>query len=1815
MNSRFVLGVPEAFTICHTVEYKHSRIMSLALHHAHAQVDKLHRLVRQHLLPSVPANTALPLTVKFMSSQIDDYIITPQDVAEPLTLLKGLCLAEQQDASAREFVTAARRAAAQAVDAGGLVNPATKSMWSSKPLEVPPLEFNDGDEDDVPPPSQSSHVRMSGDLNDGALHHPVNADENTATGPDQGAVPPPPPRREMGSTQVMIHGVTSDFHSVTVVVKGWQSWFELALPESFPAGSLDTLAAVLQGYVARRFPQAVVTLGQITRKPRFYGLETEARTLLPRKYRYVKVYVNNTSARRALLRTLTSKKKRDEALEVGGHSVPVDLAADHMPLAAQFRADVGLVASKWFRVERGALRVCEWAKATDADDTREGSPAWQQKPFSSQIMVTTSMDALVPQLDMNDMGGDREVALDIENDSARRLFPDKYRGDSSTFISLAAQNTGLARARGHKTATMVRVVLCVGECAPLDEAEFPHTVLLCFQDARDMMEGLGTVLTHVMDADLVTGWYNYAHDFPFLLEEYMLQFHDPYLRMTEATVQQLQRCLRVAWKALDAEGMRAAGLQHCVGPVPCTLYQLHCLALNSPLKAARFLCKLPDLLLEEILPDLGASLPDATLKTLFNALLSPNGPDMPYVPGVRAKMAHRLKSKRDFKSVQTEETHGAGSMATTRYLAGTPEVSARQMRLALEADAGISPSEQQLPLPDALAAAPERVRDAAWTLFLTLEAQQHLSALVPKEFMYYFQGLPELQDAVQTVQAAQAAQADEGARPSEQASTAGGSSGSPQAPKRPHNHRRRRRHFAKRRDKARNTGGSIPNENVVQSLQVLPEAVLVKHGYLPWGPEQAAASGLSNTRLRTCVGRSRDIEQEPTWFTCRDRRGLQRLLASPQRGVDVAREGPLGLLVGRRLTKPSYMEVKYMDTGAKGDNCYLMWAMNGRVKHDMMQLVKDMRKPEKNSLEFALTSICKLPGKVELPYDRLFDLTERGRPQDLKEIAVYADRDATGPLDVMNHLKLPVILAEQSRTANTELDDICNGGQQVRSINLLSKYTHERGIALNTGLSQWMPNEVALDRQFKVNKNTMPVAYDGATVIDPEAGYYDDPTLCLDFASLYPSIIMSAGVCPSVLLREDEAKAILKFAAEAPPDYDWSRGGTVDISRMRPVVHVPGRGWRVKCGKGKDGTRPFCEHVPITQHVVTGVDEAGNVQEREVHNNFYWAHYLYNVVEDVLSGILRQRKIAKVAMNAAAEAQGYDSMEYGIQNGRQLGLKVIANSLYGFFGADTNPFGCKEMAASVTYFGRNIIEATQRMVTRLWGDQARTLYGDTDSVMVNYGNVQFENVVAQWHAMRQPDHPEESLEELRGVMKRWMEGAPTPHHAKLILTWVAALVTEAVMNQEFQEMGLYKIEIELEKAYYPYILFKKKNYAGLKTEGVVLEEPVYHPEDADKPKKQRRIVGWKLLEQPIYPTPKIDTKGIAAVRRDKTPLVRSTSKAILHELLVNRSIPAAFQRLVEVLRRFVVQPGVPEVLEDGRPCEGLGVDDFKTTKTTRSSYDMSKALPASAFVRQRRIARSDHGVPPVGARIEFVVLDRPAVAFDVHVAKHGTGLKDMESPPWPRVWEKPSTKYARTKAEKDEAKRAIGECAEDPEYVKTYGLPVDRQYYLLTVERAIKKLLQPMPEELPLLDTAFDITEDMIVRQQQQQQQQQLGENVQGTALAASPQGEVAWTERWMAKWAAQQLGKNPAFRDMRKRVFFDTSGKDMNQEAGTDRNVRQLVQYFETHGIYCNLFGSPRILHPELQPQTAACGAAQSSKRGRRGLSLASRKRQRSIM
>ena len=49
--------------------------------------------------------------------------------------------------------------------------------------------------------------------------------------------------------------------------------------------------------------------------------------------------------------------------------------------------------------------------------------------------------------------------------------------------------------------------------------------------------------------------------------------------------------------------------------------------------------------------------------------------------------------------------------------------------------------------------------------------------------------------------------------------------------------------------------------------------------------------------------------------------------------------------------------------------------------------------------------------------------------------------------------------------------------------------------------------------------------FEGAIVIDPKRGYYTHPIATLDFASLYPSIMMAHNLCyTSLVPSEKEAR-------------------------------------------------------------------------------------------------------------------------------------------------------------------------------------------------------------------------------------------------------------------------------------------------------------------------------------------------------------------------------------------------------------------------------------------------------------------------------------------------------------------------------------------------------------------------------------------------------------------------------------------------------------------------------------------------------------------
>lgn len=85
-----------------------------------------------------------------------------------------------------------------------------------------------------------------------------------------------------------------------------------------------------------------------------------------------------------------------------------------------------------------------------------------------------------------------------------------------------------------------------------------------------------------------------------------------------------------------------------------------------------------------------------------------------------------------------------------------------------------------------------------------------------------------------------------------------------------------------------------------------------------------------------------------------------------------------------------------------------------------------------------------------------------------------------------------------------------------------------------------------------------------------------------------------------------------------------------------------------------------------------------------------------------------------------------DPFKRAVLDGRQLALKMSANSVYGFTGATVGKLPCLPISSSVTSYGRDMILLTKTLVMEKYTkengfeEDCHVIYGDTDSVMVNF---------------------------------------------------------------------------------------------------------------------------------------------------------------------------------------------------------------------------------------------------------------------------------------------------------------------------------------------------------------------------------------------------------------------------------------------------------------------------------------------------------------
>mmetsp|Transcript_75821 Transcript_75821/g.158059 ORF Transcript_75821/g.158059 Transcript_75821/m.158059 type:complete len:1056 (+) Transcript_75821:103-3270(+) len=362
--------------------------------------------------------------------------------------------------------------------------------------------------------------------------------------------------------------------------------------------------------------------------------------------------------------------------------------------------------------------------------------------------------------------------------------------------------------------------------------------------------------------------------------------------------------------------------------------------------------------------------------------------------------------------------------------------------------------------------------------------------------------------------------------------------------------------------------------------------------------------------------------------------------------------------------------------------------IDGRVVFDMLVVIQKAQKLSSYSLN-AVSAEFLGNQKEDVHYSEIGKL-HTGNADTRRRLAVYCLKDAFLPMQLMEKLLCMYNYIEMARVTGTPINFLLNRGEMIKVTSQLLRKARQHDYVMPTVRGQQSEDK-----------------FEGATVLEPLTGYYDKPIATLDFASLYPSIMMAHNLCFTTLLRDDQVSQL-------------------DSSQ---IVVAPITGCKFVKKDTKRGLLPV-----------------------------------------ILEELLAARKRAKKAM---AEAE--DPLTKSVLNGRQLALKISANSVYGFTGAKNGHLPCVEISASVTAFGRTMIEHTKNMVEAHYTIQngkahdAKVIYGDTDSVFVKFG-----------------------CETVAEAMEMGEEAAD-------------------MVSKTFA----HPIKLEFEKVYHPYLLMNKKRYAGL----------------------------------------------------------------------------------------------------------------------------------------------------------------------------------------------------------------------------------------------------------------------------------------------------------------------------------------------------------------------------------------------------------------
>ena len=291
-------------------------------------------------------------------------------------------------------------------------------------------------------------------------------------------------------------------------------------------------------------------------------------------------------------------------------------------------------------------------------------------------------------------------------------------------------------------------------------------------------------------------------------------------------------------------------------------------------------------------------------------------------------------------------------------------------------------------------------------------------------------------------------------------------------------------------------------------------------------------------------------------------------------------------------------------------------------------------------------------------------------------VGKYCLQDCTLVLDLYKKLETFNNSMCMANVCSVPISYIFTRGQGIKIESLIFKACRERDILIPV-LST--PSQ---------NDDT----FEGAIVLDPDPGFYcDSPIGVCDFASLYPSSIVSENISHDSLLwiKDFKYDGTLISHMWGSEVYDECEGYAYtdiefdiwrpdpDDKRKHPV--------KIKCG------RRICRYAqPLDGSKST--------------------------LPQITTWLLQARELKKKEMKGEKDPE-----RYALLDAEQLAYKLTGNSLYGQLGSGTFKIRLQALAASVTAYGRKQILFAKDAIEKFYGADprceakcmAKVVYGDS----------------------------------------------------------------------------------------------------------------------------------------------------------------------------------------------------------------------------------------------------------------------------------------------------------------------------------------------------------------------------------------------------------------------------------------------------------------------------------------------------------------------